>query len=72
MKEKLQIILNSYLNQHIDRKTMAILNLKLKKFFKEQHLEELQFRVNVLKELNRIEIKGIRLIDDYALIGIMK
>lgn len=41
MKEKIQNILNKYLNQHMNRENLAYLYLQLKEFFKSQDLEEL-------------------------------
>jgi hypothetical protein len=70
MKEKLQNILNKYLNQHMNRENLNSLYLQLKEFFKSQDLEELQFKI--IPNVNVIQIIGIRQIDIYALIGILK
>lgn len=73
MKQKIQNILNKYLNQHLSKENLLSLYLELKEYFKSQHLEDLQFKIfpNEVK-INEIEIKGIRLIDVYALVGILK
>lgn len=70
MKEKILEITNKYKNQPMTRINIDSLYLELKEFFKSQGLKELEFCLNTTG--NEISLMGIKRIDMWAIIGIMK